>query len=89
MGKSGRRRLCRAVTHHACRTALFLDTRHREPGIAVIPLRRGLYSPATFRVGVHFSWQISIKVCVMKQIFPVILALIPLAAVLGACVTCP
>jgi hypothetical protein len=52
-------------------------------------LRRGLYSPATFRVGVHFSWQISIKVCVMKQIFPVILALIPLAAVVGACVTCP
>jgi len=25
----------------------------------------------------------------MKQIFPVILALIPLAAVVGACVTCP
>lgn len=25
----------------------------------------------------------------MKQIFPIVLALIPLAAVVGACVTCP
>jgi hypothetical protein len=29
------------------------------------------------------------KVRVMKQMFPVVLALIPLAAVIGACVTCP
>jgi len=25
----------------------------------------------------------------MKQIFPVVMALIPLAAVVGACITCP
>jgi hypothetical protein len=31
----------------------------------------------------------NLKDLMMKQIFPVVLALIPLAAVVSACVTCP
>jgi hypothetical protein len=31
----------------------------------------------------------SLRRLAMKQIFPIVLALIPLAAVVGACVTCP
>lgn len=46
---------------------------------------------ATFRSAGHFQRRTATqsKVVAMKQLFPVVLALIPLAAVIGACVTCP
>ncbi|WP_199035909.1 hypothetical protein [Sphingomonas mollis] len=45
----------------------------------------------TFQPSPHYSGQDQPFVIrwIMKQILPVFLALIPLAAVIGACVTCP
>ena len=54
-----------------------------EPAAAVHPI-------ATFAAGAHSDPDTSSLDCrIMKQIFPVVLALIPLAAVVGACISCP
>jgi hypothetical protein len=57
-------------------------TRPRHQG------RRPVHEHATFASGAHWALGIA-KDPMMKQIFPVVLALIPLAAVVSACVTCP
>jgi hypothetical protein len=55
----------------------------------VDPAERSVHLAETFcRVG-HFSTKSTKVLVAMKQLFPVFLALIPLAAVVSACVTCP
>jgi len=55
-----------------------------------VAARGSVHLPATFIDPAHLACKVNkIDRVVMKNIVPLVLALIPLAAVVGACITCP